>query len=151
MIIKTQRPLCNYIWSHTQAKMTKSIPLLANMRNCSFLTNQSFVVQLFSHIRLFVNSWITARQSSLFFTISWSLLELKSIESGMLSNDLILCCPLLLLPSVFPNFRVFSNELALHQMTNVLGVQLQHQSFQWMNIFKIMYIIASIFWQHQIH
>ena len=46
-------------------------------------------------------------------TTSWSLLRFMSIESGMLSNYLILCCPLLLLPSIFPNFRIFSNKLAL--------------------------------------
>ena len=46
--------------------------------------------------------------------ISWSLLKLMSIESVMQSNHLILCCPLLLMPSIFPNIRVFSNELALH-------------------------------------
>ena len=49
----------------------------------------------------------------------------------MLSNHLILCCPLLLLPSIFPSIRVFSKELASHQMAKVLGFQLQHQSFQW--------------------
>ena len=55
-----------------------------------------------------------ARKSSLSFTISWSLLKLMSIESLMPSNHLILCCPLLLLPSIFPSIRVFSNESALH-------------------------------------
>ena len=54
-----------------------------------------------------------ACQSSLSFTISWSLLKLMSIESVMPSNHLILCCPLFL-PSIFPSIRVFSNELALH-------------------------------------
>ena len=55
-----------------------------------------------------------AHQTSLFFIISWSLLKFMSIESVMLSNHVILCCPLLLLPSTFPSIRVFSNELALH-------------------------------------
>ena len=54
-----------------------------------------------------------ARQASLFFIISWSLLKLMFIESVMLSNCLILCRPLLLLPSIFPSIRVFSNESAL--------------------------------------
>ena len=58
--------------------------------------------------------WTAACQVSLSFTISWSLLKLLSIESVILSNHLILCCPLLLLPSVFPNIRVFSNMSALH-------------------------------------
>ena len=53
------------------------------------------------------------RQASLSFTISWSLLKFMSIESVMLSNCLILCCPLLLLPSIFPSIRVFSSESAL--------------------------------------
>ena len=53
-------------------------------------------------------------QASLSFTVSWSLLKLTFIESVMPSNHLILCCPILLLPSIFPNIRVFSNESALH-------------------------------------
>ena len=58
--------------------------------------------------------WTAAHQASLFFTISQSLLTLISIESVMPSNHLILCYPLLLLPSIFPSIRVFSNESALH-------------------------------------
>ena len=71
------------------------------------------VVQSLSHVRLFATSWTAAHQASLSFTISWSLLKLMSIESVMSSNHLILCCPLLLLPSIFPSIRVFSNESAL--------------------------------------
>jgi len=58
--------------------------------------------------------WTAAHQASLSFTISWSLLKLMCTESVMPSNRLILCCPLLLLPSIFPSIRVFSNESALH-------------------------------------
>ena len=58
--------------------------------------------------------WIAALQASLSFTNSQSLFKLMSIELVMLSNHLILCHPLLLLPSVFPSIRVFSNESALH-------------------------------------
>jgi len=72
-----------------------------------------FVVQLLSCVRLFATPWIAAHQASLSFTIFWSLLKLMSIESVMLSNHLILYCPLLLLPSIFPNIRVFPSELAL--------------------------------------
>ena len=61
----------------------------------------------------FVTPWTAAHQSSLSFTISRSLLKLMSIELVMSSNHLILCHPLLLLPSIFPSIRVFSNELAL--------------------------------------
>ena len=57
--------------------------------------------------------WISARQATLSSTISWSLLKFMFIESVMLSNHLILCHPLLLLPSIFPIIRVFSNESAL--------------------------------------
>ena len=57
--------------------------------------------------------WTAALQASLSFTVSQSLLKLMSIESVMPSNHLIFCCPLLLLPSVFPSIRVFSNELVL--------------------------------------
>ena len=64
-------------------------------------------------VRLLVTSWTAAHQASLSFTISWSLLKLMSIESVMTSNHLMLCCPLLLLPSIFPSIRVFSNESAL--------------------------------------
>ena len=58
--------------------------------------------------------WTAARQASLSFTSSWTLLRLMSVESVMPSNQLILCCPLLLLPSIFPSIRVFSNESTLH-------------------------------------
>ena len=58
--------------------------------------------------------WTAARQASLFITSSWSLPKLMSIESMMPSNHLILCHPLLLLPSIIPSIRVFPNELVLH-------------------------------------
>ena len=80
------------------------------------LTNKNsllIVVQSLSRVRLFATSWTAAHQASMSFTISWSLLKLMSIESVMPSNHLILCCPLLLLPSIFPSNRVFSHESAL--------------------------------------
>ena len=61
----------------------------------------------------FVTPWTSARQASLSFTISWSLLKLMSIESVMPSNHLILCHPLLLPPSIFPSIRVYSSESVL--------------------------------------
>ena len=73
-----------------------------------------FVVQLLNHVRLFATPWIVAHQASLSFPISWSFLKLMSIELVLLYNHLILWCPLLLLPSVFPSIRVFASELALH-------------------------------------
>ena len=70
-------------------------------------------VQLLSLVLRFAAPWTAARQSSLPFTISLSLLKLISIESVMPFNHLILCHPLLLLPSIFPSIRIFSNESAL--------------------------------------
>ena len=87
--------------------------LLGSLRDLGKLVA---VVQLLSHVQLFVTPWTAACQACLNFTISWSLLKFMSIELLMLSNHLILCCPLLFLPSVFPRIRVFSNELALHMM-----------------------------------
>ena len=64
------------------------------------------VVQSLGRVQLFATPWTTARQASLSFTISWSLLKLMSIESVTPSNRLILCRPLLLLPSILPSIRV---------------------------------------------
>ena len=89
------------------------------------------VVQLLSHVQFFVTPWTAARQASLSITNSWSLLKLMSIKSLSLSNHLMLCHPLLLLPSIFPSTRVFSNELAFQiRVAKVLELQLQHQSLQ---------------------
>ena len=71
-------------------------------------------VQLPSRFQLFATPWTTARQASLSITNSWNVLKPISIESVMPSNHLILCHPLLLLPSIFPSIRVFSSESALH-------------------------------------
>ena len=70
-------------------------------------------VQLLSNVQLFATPWTAAHQASLSITNSWSLLKLMSIESVMPSKHLILCCPILLLPSILPSIRVFSNESAL--------------------------------------
>ena len=77
---------------------------------CSFI----FIVQLLRRVQLFVAPWTAARQASLSITISHSLLRLMSSESVTPSNHLILCHPLLLLPSVFPSIRVFFNESDLY-------------------------------------
>ena len=77
------------------------------------ISGKWIVVQLQSCVWLFVTPWIASNQPSLSLFISWSLPKFLSIESVMLSNHLFLCHPLLLLPSVFPSMRVFSNELAL--------------------------------------
>ena len=79
------------------------------MRLCLLFTS----VQSLSHVRLFAAPWTAAHQASLPITNCRSLLKLMSIESVMPSNHLILCCPLLLLPSIFPSIRVISSESVL--------------------------------------
>ena len=87
--------------------------LRPSLRQGPFLDLSPGSVQSLSHVRLFATPWTAARQASLSITNSWSLLKLMSIESVMPSNHLILCHPLLLLPSIFPSIRVFSNESVL--------------------------------------
>ena len=99
----------------------------------SDMTEAAFAaVQSLSRVRLFVTPWTAARQASLSFIITWSLLKFMSIESVMPSNHLILCRPLLFLPSIVPSRRVFSSESVLFFSSSgkVLEFQLQHQSFQ---------------------
>ena len=93
---------------HTQQTHTHLPP--HTHRGCS---SHTVVVQSLSYVWLFATPWTAACQASLSFTISWSLFKLMSIELVMPSNYLVLCCPLLLLPSILPSIRVFSNELAL--------------------------------------
>ena len=80
---------------------------------CVLVSFVVVVVQLLSHVQLFVTPWIAVLTPQS-FTISWSLLKFMSIESVMPPNHLILCHPFLLLPSIFPSIRVFSSEWALH-------------------------------------
>ena len=84
---------------------------MQNMASLKYCVLQS--VQSLSCIQLFVTPWTAACQASLSITNFWSLLKLMSIQSVMPSNHLILCHPLLLLPSIFPSIRVFSNESVL--------------------------------------
>ena len=89
-------------------------------------------VQSLSRVQLFVTPWTAARQASLSITNSWSPLKPMSLESVMPSNHLILCHPLLLLPSVFPGHQgLFQWVGSSHQVAKVLEFQLQHQFFQW--------------------
>ena len=91
-------------------------PFLLQLQNSNLSKPSSefcVAVQLLSCIWLFVTPWTAVHQAFLSFTVSWSLLKLKSIESVMPSNRLILCYFLLFLLSIFPSIRVFSNESAL--------------------------------------
>ena len=99
------------------------------------LNHYFVVVQSQSRVQLFVNPCTAAWQASLSFATTWSLLKLVSIESMIPSNSLMLCCPLLLLPSVFTSIRVFANELAPCIRSQSIEVQLQHQYFQ--RIFRL--------------
>ena len=103
---------CHSVWE---------LPLLASW----FYLIEGFVylLLLFGHsvVSDSTTQWTAAHQASLSFTISWSLLKLISIESMMPSNHLILCQPHLLLPSIFPRIRVFSNESVLHIKGQSIG------------------------------
>ena len=90
--------------------------LRCSVSPCQLSRNQPFVNQMFSsvqslsHVQFFATPWTAAHQASLSITNFWSLLRLMSIESVIPSNHLILCRPLLLLPSICPSIRVFSSE-----------------------------------------
>ena len=99
-------------------------------------------VQSLSGVRLFAIPRTAARQASLSITNSWSLLKLMSIESVKPSNHLILSHSLLLLPSIFPSIRVFSNESVLRIRWPKYKFQLQHQSLQW--IFRTDFLLDGL-------
>ena len=104
----------------------------ATLREKSTPTTVQFSsVQSLSCVWLFVTPWTTAHQASLSITNSKSLLKLTSIELVMPSNHLILCHPLLLLPSIFPSIRVFSNESILHITGQSIGASASTSDFQW--------------------
>ena len=94
-----------FIWRYFRINLTST--MMSEKREFSS-------VQSLSRVQLFATPWTAPCQASLSITISQSSLKLMSIESVMPSSHLILCCPLLLLPSIFPSIRVFSNESALH-------------------------------------
>ena len=94
-------------------------------------------IQSLSHVQIFATPWNAAHRASLSFTISWRLIKFMSIDLVMLSNYLILCHPLLLLPSIFPSINLSQHQSfpfifqwisSSHQMAKVLEPQLQHQS-----------------------
>ena len=102
-------------------------------------------VQSLSRVQLFATPWTAARHAYLSITDSRQLLRLVSIELVMPSNDLILCQPLLLLPSIFPSIRVFSNESVLSiRWLKYWGFSFHHQSFQW--IFRTDFLYDWLVW-----
>ena len=116
------------------------------------------VVQSLSHVQLFVISWTAACQASLSFTISRSLLRLMSIDSVMPSIHLILCHPILLLPSVFPSIKVFPYESPLHiRWPNYWSFNIRPSSeysglisfrIDWFNLLVIKGTLKSILQHH---
>ena len=84
---------------------------LSDWRGLNAVSCPIIVVRSLSHVRLFATPWTTAHQASLSVTNFWSLLKLTSIESVVPSSHVILCRPLLLLPSIFPSIRGFSDDL----------------------------------------
>ena len=117
-------------------------------------------VQSLSHVWLFVIPWTAARQASLSITKSWSLPKLMSVESVKSSNCFILCNPLLLLPSIFPSIRVFSNKSALCiRWPKYWSFQLQYQSFNeysglisfkmdWLDLLAVQGTLKSLLQHH---
>ena len=113
-LVRTPRRNLSHFLIMRICKFAEQITLLLFPVNFTLLSWSLVIVQLLSHVPLFATPWTAARQASLSFTISWSLIKLMSMESVMPSNHPILCRPFLLLPSIFPSTRVFSNESALH-------------------------------------
>ena len=100
----------------TLIQMTTDICFNLLFHQCLLSDEIVVIVQSLSHVWDLVTPWTAACQDSLSFTISWNLLGFMSLELMMPSNHLILCCPLLLLHSIFPSIRVFSNDSALRIM-----------------------------------
>ena len=118
-----------------------------------------FFFQLLNHVLLFATSWTVAHQASRSFTISQSLLKLMSIESVMPSNHLILCYPLLLLPSIFPSIKIFSQSALSIRWPKCLSFSFSISpsneysgliSFRidWFDLFAVQGILKSLLQHH---
>ena len=110
----TQQVSGNRIGTHTRDFCTLVLSFVVFQSPRALLPAGGFSVQPLRPLHLFATPCTEAHQASLSITNSWSLLKLMSIESVMPSNHLVLCCPFLLPPSIFPSIRVFSNESVLH-------------------------------------
>ena len=121
---------CNYMSLIIKETSVPSAERQHSMHSCCSVAQSRLM-----RVWLLSAPWTAARQAPLSFTISWSLPKLISIQSEMPSNHLILCFPLLLLPSVFPSIRVFQWISYLHQVDKILVLQLQGQSCQW--VFRV--------------
>ena len=110
-----------------------------DMQKQSFLSS----VHSLSRVWLFVTPWTAACQASLSITNSWSLPKLTSIESVIPSNHLILCRPLLLLPSIFPSIRVFSNESFLSEVGHYHTINLVSKTETWFS-----WVSMTMWWSY---
>ena len=129
-LLLSRLPLCYRILSSWGESCILCTVIKARMKHQSESVSFSSL-QLLSRVWLFTNPWTRAGQASLSITNSQSLPKLMSIESLMTSNHLILCRPLLLLPSVFPSMCLFKWVSSSHQVARILEFQFQHHSFQW--------------------
>ena len=127
--------VCCDSWDHEESDTTEwlnwtelNIPI-TSLEECLAHSAVVIVVQLLNCVTLFATPWMTTCQAS----VSWSLLKLISIESVMPSNHLILCHPLLLLPSIFPMIRVFSNEWLFTSGAQRIGHSGHSIMTEWMN------------------
>ena len=117
-----------------------------------------FFIQWLNHVQLFVTPWTLSCQSLLFYTITRSLLKFMFTESVMLSDHLILCWPLLLLPSIWPSIRVFFSELALCiRWPNYWSFSISHFNaysglisfrMDWLDLFAVQGTLKSLFQHH---
>ena len=107
-------------------------------------------VQSLTHVQLFVTPWNAARQASLSNTNTWSLLKLMSIQSVMPSNHLILCLPLLLLPSIFPSIKIFSTSQFFTSSSQSIGVSASASvlPISWLDLLAVQGTLKNLLWNH---
>ena len=145
------------LWTVRRGQGSSGVTVPFSLQRYQFSAAQSL-----SRVRLFATPWIAARQASLSITNSQSLLKLMSIESVMPSNHLILCRPLLLLPSIFPSIRVFSNESVLPirwpkywSFSFSISPSNEHSGLiffrmDWLGLFAVQRTLKSLFQQHTV-
>ena len=107
-------------------------------------------VQSLTHVQLFVTPWNAACQASLSIANTWSLLKLMSIQSVMPSNHLILCLPLLLLPSIFPSIKIFSTSQFFTSSSQSIGVSASASvlPISWLDLLAVQGTLKNLLWNH---
>ena len=142
--------ILNNPWIMTDKVVSKSDRDLCKMFHDTVARSQNYVqfrsMQSLSHVQLFATPWNAACQDSLSITHSWIVLKLMSIKSVIPSNHFILCCPLILLSSIFPSIRVFSKESVPHIRWSKYQTSL-HQVVKIMHRlgFKSLLMMCSVF------